>query len=178
MFTSLSVNIPSSLQPYHLVGCSLSLSLSLTPPSLSVHTYFVLLPLVSCLYVRSCVWQAVPWWCPWIGSTVPCLKTTLSLLGPPGLQPDTSCTMFWVAQGQDGLCQPPACQPLPVGQLCGWHEEPMLRFGCSPVSAGHLRLDCVLLHEYDPIDPEKNLDNPKLGSSFCSTCSFSPYRAI
>jgi len=31
--------------------------------------------------------------------------------------------------------------------------------------------------EYDPTDPEKTLDNPVLGSSFCSTCSFSSYRA-
>lgn len=101
-----------------------------------------------------------------------CWGTPAFSLTPPALCP------WWPRASQYGLCQRPACKPLPVGQLSKWHGETMLRLVYSPVSPGHLSLHCVLLHEYDHIDPEKNLDKPMLGSSFSSTCSFSSSRAI
>lgn len=87
-----------------------------------------------------------------------------------------SCTMFWVAQGHHGLCQPCFKTP-PPGKALVSHQEPMLRLGSLPASAGHLRPDCVLLHEYDPSHPG-NLNNPKLRTSFCFTCSISSYRVV
>lgn len=93
------------------------------------------------LYTRSCDWQAVPWWSPWTGSTVPCLKTTLSLPGP---QPLAWLLPHSVLSGSGpGWPGPVPCLQTPPSWTA--HEEPMLRFGCSPVSAGHLRLDSVLL---------------------------------
>lgn len=62
----------------------------------------------------------------------------------PGTQPLAWLLPHSVLSGLGpGWPVPVPCLQIPPGWTA--HEEPMLRLGCSPVSTGHLRLDCVLL---------------------------------